>query len=67
MSLPVLSDESLLRFYENIRIHTEADLESRRRGYRHLFVNNDSSKRYVASLCEEMNRRRLHYAPIAWL
>ena len=27
MSLPVLSDESLLRFYENIRKQTDADLE----------------------------------------
>jgi hypothetical protein len=67
MSLSVLSDQSLLSYYESIRKEVEADRELRRRGHRHFFTNSDAIKKYAASLREEMNRRRLSYSPIVWL
>ena len=67
MSLPALSDQSLLRFYESIRKEVEADRDSLRRGHRYFFANSDRVKRYAASLREEIERRRLSYSPIAWL
>ena len=67
MSLPALSDQSLLHFYESIRKEVEADRDSMRRGFRHFFANSDGVKKYAASLRAELERRRLSYSPIAWL
>jgi hypothetical protein len=57
-----LSDESVLRFYENIRQQVAADmrLESR---YRLMGV---SAKQQAERLREEMTRRRMRFTPIEW-
>lgn len=67
MSLSLLRDESLLRFYESVRKEVEADRDSMRRGYTHFFANSDSVRKYAAGLREELERRRLSFSPIIWL
>ncbi len=67
MSLAVLSDESLLSFYENIRKQVEADHELRRRGGKHFFADHEAIKKYAANLRQEIDRRRLNCTPIVWL
>jgi hypothetical protein len=67
MSLFVLSDESLLRYYENIRKQVEADREAKRGGATHFFTDSDAIKKYAADLRREMDRRRFSYSPIVWL
>jgi hypothetical protein len=56
-----LSDESLLRYYNNIRQQVEAE-----RGNKHKFMTSDSIKEYAESLRLELHKRRLSYAPIDW-
>src|ERR1700742_594343 len=67
MSLSALSDESLLRFYDNVRRQVDADRDSMRRGYTHFFANGDRVKKYAAGLRAEMERRRSTFSPIRWL
>ena len=55
-------DESLLRFYENVREQVESD---RRSGGRYRLAG-DSVKQYADRLGEEMDRRRLRFSPIQW-
>ena len=61
MSVSDLSDESLLRYYDNIRTQVEAE-----RGNQHKFMTADSVKEYAESLRTEIFKRRLRCAPIDW-
>jgi hypothetical protein len=56
-----LNDESILRFYNNIRSQVEADRYSR-----HKFMTGDAVKQRASALGEEIIRRRLQYSPIDW-
>jgi hypothetical protein len=56
-----LKDETILTFYENIRIQVEAE-----RGLPHKFMTGDSVKQYAATLREELARRRVQHNPIEW-
>jgi hypothetical protein len=55
-------DESLLRFYENVRLQVAADLQS---GGRYRLAG-DGVKQYAENLRDEMERRRLRFSPIDW-
>jgi hypothetical protein len=61
MGLAQLKDESILRFYENIRTQIEKE-----RGLPHKFVSGQSVRQYATALHEELTRRRLHHHPIEW-
>jgi len=61
VGLAHLKDESILRFYENIRTQVEKE-----RGLPHKFVSGDSVRQYATALREELTRRRLHHDPIEW-
>jgi hypothetical protein len=61
MKVAHLKDETLLRFYENIRTQVEAE-----RQLPHKFMAGDSVKHYAATLREELTRRRLQHNPIDW-
>ena len=67
MSVSVLSNESLLRFYEGIRKEVDADHQTMKQGQKYFFTNNGIIKKYAASLGEEMDRRRLSYLRLVWL
>jgi hypothetical protein len=56
-----LRDESLLRFYNNIRSQFEAD-----RGSKHKFTTGPSVQQHASALREEMIKRRLQHIPIEW-
>jgi len=56
-----LSDESILRFYDNIRIQVEAD-----RGLRYKLMASETVKQRATALREEITRRRLRHTPIEW-
>jgi hypothetical protein len=56
-----LSDESILRFYDNIRIQVEAD-----RGFRYKLMASETVKQRATALREEITRRRLQHTPIEW-
>lgn len=62
MSIADLSDESLLRFYENIRIQAAAD---RAAGGRYHLLG-DTARHRADVLREEMDRRRLRADRIDW-
>jgi hypothetical protein len=59
VSVSEMRDESVLRFYDNVRAHVEAE-----RGNQHKFMTRDALKEYVESLRAEMLRRRLQFTPI---
>lgn len=61
MSIADLEDETILRFYENVRNQVEAE-----RRLPHKFMAGDSVRRYAAKLREELIRRRLQHNPIEW-
>lgn len=61
MGIEHLKDETILRFYENIRTGVEAE-----RRLRHKFMSGNSIRQYAASLREELIRRRLQHDPIEW-
>ncbi len=56
-----LKDETILRFYENIRTQVEKE-----RGLPHKFVSGRSVRQYATALREELTRRRLQHHPIEW-
>jgi hypothetical protein len=56
-----LKDESLLRYYDNIRTQVEADRRSK-----YKFANGRSVKEYAEALRGEMTKRRLQHTPIEW-
>jgi hypothetical protein len=53
-------DDTLLRFYENVRDQVQADSQF---GGKYRFAG-DGVKQYAEELREEMERRRLRYSPI---
>jgi hypothetical protein len=61
MSVAHLKDETVLRFYENIRKQVEAERYLPRK-----FMTGESVKQYSATLLNELNRRRLQHDPIDW-
>lgn len=61
MGIAHLKDETILSFYENIRIQIEAE-----RRLLHKFMTGDSVKQYAATLREELTRRRVQHNPIEW-
>ena len=62
MGIEFLSDESILRFYEEIRQHVSADLAT---GNRSRFMG-EAAKQRAERLREEIDRRRLRCNPIKW-
>jgi hypothetical protein len=62
MNFSKASDESLIAFYENVRRQVQADMQS---GGHYRFAG-ESMKQYADTLREEMDRRRLNFAPIDW-
>ncbi len=62
MSIENLADDSILRYYENIREQVRADQIS---GGRHRFIG-ETVKKYAERLREEIDRRRLDCRPIDW-
>lgn len=61
MEFSQLNDESVLRFYDNIRIQVEAD-----RGLRYKLMASETVKQRATALREEITRRRLQHTPIEW-
>ena len=55
-------DETLLRFYDNVRDQVRADSQF---GGKYRFMG-DGVKQYAEKLREEMDRRRLRFNPINW-
>ena len=60
MGIDFLSDESILRFYEDIRQQVAADLATENR-YRFM---GEAAKQRAERLREEIDRRRLRYNPL---
>jgi len=60
MNMMSLSDESLLRYYENIRTEVSTDIRS---GYRFL---GQPAKERASALLTEIHRRELSVTPIFW-
>jgi hypothetical protein len=56
------TDKSLLAFYESVRRQVSNDLQT---GGRYRFLG-DNAKQYEKQLREELNRRRVPFAPIDW-
>jgi hypothetical protein len=61
MSLKKISDESVVRYYENIREQAEAD-----RAYKYHLTASPSVRERADKLREEMVRRKLQHSPIDW-
>jgi len=61
MGIAGLSDESILRLYDNIRSQVDAD-----RCFRHKFMTSDAVKQHASVLRDEITRRRLQHTPIEW-
>ena len=57
-----LKDETLLRFYENVRDQVQADGQF---GGKYRFAG-DGVRQYSEELRDEMERRRLRFSPIHW-
>ena len=55
-------DETLLRFYQNVRDQVQADSQF---GGKYRFAG-DGVKQYADKLRDEMERRRLQFSPIDW-
>ncbi|MCP3462625.1 hypothetical protein [Bradyrhizobium sp. CCGUVB23] len=62
MGIEGLSDESVLRLYENIKQQVSADNFN---GGRHRLIG-EAAKQQAERLREEIDRRRLRYSPIDW-
>jgi hypothetical protein len=62
MGIEFLSDESILRFYEDIRRQVAADMATRNR-YRFA---GEAAKQQAERLRMEIDRRRLRCNPIEW-
>jgi hypothetical protein len=61
MSLDKLSDESVARYYENIRQQVEAD-----RAHKHHLTASPTVRERAEQLREEMIKRKLQHSPIRW-
>jgi hypothetical protein len=55
-------DETLLRFYEDVRDQVQAGSQF---GGKYRFAG-DGVKQYADALRDEMERRRLRFSPINW-
>jgi hypothetical protein len=62
MGVELLSDESVLRFYEDIRQQVAADLGA---GNRYRFMG-EAARQHAERLRIEIARRRLRCSPIEW-
>jgi hypothetical protein len=62
MGIEFLSDESILRFYEDIRQQVAADMAT---GNRYRFTG-EAAKQRAGRLRIEIDRRRLRCNPIEW-
>jgi hypothetical protein len=62
MAIRDLSDESVLKLYDNIRQQVSADM---RVGGKHRLVG-ETAKQQAQRLREELDRRRLRFTPIDW-
>jgi hypothetical protein len=56
-----IPDESLARYYENIRQQAEAD-----RAHKHHFTASPTLRQYANRLRDELIKRRLQHSPISW-
>jgi hypothetical protein len=56
-----MPDESLTRYYENIRQQVEAD-----RVHKHQFTAGPTVRQYADRLRDEMIRRQLQHSAINW-
>jgi hypothetical protein len=56
------NDQSLLRYYENVRRQVDAD---KWLGGKYRFLG-DTAKQYAEGLQRELERRRLQFTPIDW-
>jgi hypothetical protein len=61
MELTVLSDDTLLRYYEDIRAHVSTDIRS---GGHHFL--GQAAKDRASLLLTEIQRRQLTVTPIYW-
>ena len=62
MSIQDLSDESVLKLYENIRQQVSADI---RAGGKYRLLG-ETAKQQAQRLRDELSRRRLSFTPIDW-
>ncbi|MGY8683374.1 hypothetical protein Q2941_37195 [Bradyrhizobium sp. UFLA05-153] len=62
MGIEGLSDESVLRLYENIKQQVSADNLN---GGSHRLIG-EAAKQQAERLREEIDRRRLRYSPTDW-
>jgi hypothetical protein len=62
MGIEFLSDESILRFYEDIRQQVAADLAT---GNRYRFAG-EAARQQAERLRIEIDRRRLRCNPVEW-
>jgi hypothetical protein len=60
VDLTILTDETLLRYYEDIRGHVSTDIRS---GHRFL---GQAAKERANLLLTEIQRRKLSISPINW-
>ena len=61
MDLDRISDESVTRYYENIRQQADAD-----RKHKHHFTASPSVRERAEKLREQMIKRRLQHSPFNW-
>jgi hypothetical protein len=61
MSLERISDESVARYYENIRQQADED-----RKHKHHFTANPTVRERADQLRQELIKRRLQHSPISW-
>ncbi|WP_024519343.1 hypothetical protein [Bradyrhizobium sp. Tv2a-2] len=62
MAIQDLSDESVLKFYENIRQQVSADMQA---GGKHRLLG-ETARQQAQRLGDELDRRRLRFTPIDW-
>jgi hypothetical protein len=61
MSVETMSDESLARYFENVRQQVEAD-----RVHKPRLTGSSTVRQYADRLRDELIRRRLQHSPITW-
>ena len=61
-NIRVLTDETILKLYDNIREQASADL---RLGGRHRLLG-EAARQHAERLREELDRRHVQYSAIVW-
>jgi len=61
MSLELISDESVARYYENIRQQADKD-----RKLKHHFTDSPAIRERADQLRQQLIKRRLQHSPISW-